>query len=475
MSPGGTRIDRAQRRTVAAWLFYGTLLVYVLTAAYRQQSIDTISTYIPAWQLATHGNLTVDHFADPQLWFVHSHGRLVSNRFPGAVLFATPFYFLLDHSDRPLPLVGNLAAATATAAAVTALFLLLSRMANRRTALAGALLVAFGTPTWAVSGHALWTHGPAQLCLLLALLALASGHPLLAGLALGGAVLTRPHLVLVAAAVALALTWRHRSVRPALPLALGSGAGVIALLIYNRLLYGGWTVLGAYSSPAAGAGTSTVRSGLGGVGPVAFLQNIAGALVSPGRGVLVLTPFVLLLLPGLPAAWRSSPSWARQAAGGGLLYLAAQLWWDDFWGGYGFFSYRLPLETLTLAAPVLLLAYQGWTAQRPWRRRSFTALVAVSVGFQALGVTVPSNGWQPASVWTTFAPLSVWSTAGLGWVVVPLAAGVLVLGSTRRGGWLRGTGRGTACPADCAGLPYGEKAGSAHHPDDAPVRTIAVE
>ena len=475
MNPGDTRTDRAQRRTVAAYLFYGSLLVFVLTAAYRQQSIDTISTYIPAWQLATHGNLTVDRFADPQLWFVHCHGRLVSNRFPGAVLFATPFYFLLDHSDRPLPLVGNLAAATATAAAVTTLFLLLSRMANRRTALAGALLFAFGTPTWAVSGHALSTHGPAQLCLLLGLLALASGHSLLAGLAVGGAVLTRPHLVLVAVAVVLGLTWRHRSVRPALPLALGSSAGVIALLVYNRLLYGGWTALGAYSSPAAGAGTSTVRSGLGGVGPVGFLQNLAGVLVSPGRGVLVLTPFLLLLLPGLPAAWLAGPSWARHAAAGGLLYLTAQLWWDNFWGGYGFFSYRLPLETLTLTAPLLLLAYQGWTAQRPWRRRSFTALVAVSVGFQALGVMAPSNGWQPASVWTTFAPLTVWSTAGLGWILVPLTASLLVLASTRRDGWLRVTGSITACPADCAGLPHGEKKGPAHHPDDAPVRTTEVE
>ena len=442
----GTRVERARTRTLAALLFYGCLVVYLLTAAYTDQSIDTISTYIPAWQLATHGNLTVDRFADPQLWFVRADGRLVSNRFPGAVLFATPFYFLLDHSDRPLPLLANLAAATAAAGAVTAVFLLLGRLAPRRLALTGALLFAFATPTWAVSGHALWTHGPAQLALLLALLALAGGHPLLAGLALGGAVLTRPHLVLVALAIGLALTWRSRSVRPALPLALGTSAGVVGLLVYNRLAYGAWTVLGSYSSRAAGGGTSTVRSGLGGVGPVGFLDNVAGVLISPGRGVLVLTPFLLLLLPGLPGAWRSAPAWARQAAAGGLLYLAAQLWWDDFWGGYGFFSYRVPIETLTLASPLLLLAYQGWTARRAWRRRVFTVLAALSVGFQALGAIAPGSSWGPSPAWKTFQVLNVLRTAGPAWALVPLVAAAVVLVLCRPGGLLgpaRPGGQGT--------------------------------
>lgn len=431
-----TRVERAQTRTVAALLFYGCLLTYLVTAAYTHQSIDTVSTYIPAWQLATHGTLTVDRFADPQLWFVRAHGRLVSNRFPGAVLFATPFYLLLDHSDRPLPFLANLAAATAAAGAVTALFLLLGRLAPRRPALLGALLFAVGSPTWAVSGHALWTHGPAQLALLLALLALAGDHRLLAGLALGGAVLTRPHLVLVAVGVAAALTWRSRSLRPALPLAAGTGVGVVGLLVYNRLAYGGWTLVGAYSSRAAGGGTSTVRSGLGGVGPVGFLDNVAGVLVSPGRGVLVLTPFLLLLLPGLPGAWRSAPSWARWAASGGLLYLAAQLWWDDFWGGYGFFSYRVPLETLTLATPLLLLAYQGWTARRAWRRRAFTGLAAVSVGLQAFGVTAPGGGWGPSPVWRAFPVLTVLRSAGPAWALVPVGVAALVLLLCRPGGLL---------------------------------------
>ena len=416
------RLDRMRSRTMAAYLFYGTLLTYILTASYTRQSIDTISTYIPAWQLAHHGSLYVDQFYDPKLWFVHVHGRVVSNRFPGAILFAVPFYLLLDHSALPLPFAGNVAAAAATAGSVTVLYLLLTRLTSGRRALGASLLFAFGTPTWGVSGNALWTHGPDQLWLLLGILALAGERYLPSGLAFAAAVLTRPHLALVPAAAGLGYSRHQKMSRPAILIACGSVTGVFGIVAYNRFIYGAWTLVGQYASHVAGAGTSTAHLGLGGVGVPAFLENIAGTLVSPSRGVIVLTPFLLLLVPGLRSAWVAAPPWARYPALGGLAYLASQLWLDHFSGGFGFYTYRVPIETLTLAGPLLTLAYTTWTSKRKWRRWAFLACAALSVGIQATGaVSLPASSTRP-DFWRQFEPATALRSYGSVWVLVPLAA-----------------------------------------------------
>src|SRR5207248_4657216 len=106
---------------------------------------------------------------------------------------------------------------------------------------------------------------------------------------------------------------------------------------YNHLAFGGWTINGGYHGQLTSAG---------GVGLHSFLINIAGTVVSPLRGVATLSPFVLLLLPGIPKAWRSGAPWVRSAAAGGVLYLLIQLWLNRFSGGYNFYSYRLIIETL---------------------------------------------------------------------------------------------------------------------------------
>lgn len=59
------------------------------------------------------------------------------------------------------------------------------------------------------------------------------------------------------------------------------------------------------------------------------------------------------------SGWRAAPLWVRSAAAGGTAYLLIQLRGNGFSGGYGFFSYRLAIEWLTLCAllPGLWPAY----------------------------------------------------------------------------------------------------------------------
>jgi hypothetical protein len=392
------RLSRPRDRYTV--MYFGLLLFYLATAQYTWQSIDTISMYYPAWQLAHHGNLTLDAFANSHNPFISEvNGRFVSNRLPGAMWLATPLY-LLDRSPSPTPLMGNLTAAAVTAGTVTILFALLCRLVSTRTALLGALLVAFGTPTWTVSGHALWTHSPGTFWMLLAVLLLVHERPALAGAAFFAAVVTRPHYAAVAAVIGVIDLVVRRRLKPCLFLGIGSALGLVALTLYSKAAYGVANPLGAYR------GHTVVTQG----GPTtSYVENLAGVLFSPSRGIFVLTPFLLLLLPGLVGGWRRAPLWARSAALGGTAYLLLQTRVNGFSGGYSFFSYRLALEWLTLSGPLLALAYDAWTARAAWRRWGFGILAVYSVATHAVGALLyrpeatEPDYWRTWSVGVTFA------------------------------------------------------------------------
>lgn len=359
-------------------LYFAILGVYVLTASYSAQSVDTASMYFPAWQIVHHGNVSMDAFASQPLWWVQGRHGLVSNRFPGATLLAVPFY-LLDRSVQPSDAPANLAAAATTAGASIILLVLLRSITSRRRALAAALIFAFATPTWTVSADALWTHGPGQFWLLLGLLLFVYGRPLAAGLALGAGILTRPHYAVLPAVLGIMDLASSKRIRPFILLAVGSSAGLALLIFYNGQVFGSYGITGAYGYAAHNTTHGSVSN---------LLERVGGTLVSPSRGALVLTPFLLLLLPGIRAAWRGAPLWVRASAIAGTGYMLVQLRGNGWSGGYAFFSYRLAIEWLTLCAPLLTLSYAAWTAQRAWRRRAFDVLVLYSFVTHALGAVL---------------------------------------------------------------------------------------
>ena len=148
------------------------------------------------------------------------------------------------------------------------------------------------------------------------------------------------------------------------------------LVGYNAVVYGEPSVSGGYTEIFVDNATS--------LDMVSYLRNLALALLSPTRGLLMWSPFLIILLPGLGAAWRSAPSWVRGGALGGLLYLLVQLKANRYSGGSGFATYRYPLEAVTAAAPLLFLSYTKWVARRPTAVRAFVVAVGISIGAQAL-------------------------------------------------------------------------------------------
>ena len=360
--------------------------VYLITATldYRQ-SPDNLAIIAPAWSLASDGTLDVDEYRGVYAWFVENDGHVVSNRLPGAILWATPFYWVFGQGGDFAPIwPGAVASAAAATLAVLFMYGSLRSLACRRTALVASACFGLASPTWSVSADGMWTHGPAQMLITLSLLLYARERLAGGGLAQAGAIVVRPHLAVVPAVMGLWEGFRRRSLRPVVVVAATSSLGIFSLLLYYRLLYDGWTLSGGYGAE----GGYDLGERLD--GRRRFVRNVVGSFISPGRGILVYTPFLVLLLPGLISAWRVAPVWVKSAALGAVPYAAVQLWNNDFSGGLaGFFPYRLMIEPLTLATPLLLLAYETWTRKHRGRFLSFWALTFWTFAWHVAGAVTP--------------------------------------------------------------------------------------
>ena len=274
-----------------------------------------------------------------------------------------------------------LAAAAATAAAVGLLAIVFGQIGSPNTGITAGYLAGLGTAAWSVASDQLWQHGPAMLWVA-AGVALAASRPVASGLAYGAAILTRPPTALIAAATGLYRARSSRQWKPALLIGSGAAAGMAVYLAYNRVMFGEITL-------SAGYGSAFEEAALESPG-FDYLGNLFLAGFSFHRGLFVWSPFLLLLLPGLAAAWRAAPDWVRGSALGGVVYLLVQYKVNRYTGGFDFATYRYPLEGLTALAPLLYLAHRHWVSR--WRQAglAFLAVALLSVALQlmaAVGIT----------------------------------------------------------------------------------------
>lgn len=407
----------------------GVFVVFACTAWYGpRQNTDTWAATLSAWQLGQHGTLDLANYGDKFPWRTEVGPHVYTNRFVGVILAGAPFYALLGDPAEPTIFPGAIAAAFWAALSATFALVVARSIAPPRLAVAAALVFAFATPVWSVSADALWPHGPNQAFLLGCLAVLSSRRASLAGVAAAATILIRPHMA-VAWGALCTYGWskdRGRRRRWVL-LGLLAGAGVVAISTYNLVMFGAFGVLGGYDG-------SHLRAQ--GVGPLVLVVNIMGSLISPHRGILLLTPFLWLLLPGLRQAWREAPVWVRSSAVGGLAYAAVQLYLLRFIGGHGFYSYRTMLEPLTFAFPLLVLAYRAWARRTAPRRTAFALLVLFSVSFHAFGAILDPHAVETGNPFRVVAGAAVARSVGAGataaWVLATALIGVVVFRSVRR-------------------------------------------
>ncbi len=268
------------------------------------------------------------------------------------------------------------------------------------SALPSALLMALGTDHWAVASQGLWQHGPAVLCLTLAMgLLMAPGSMPSWRLALAGfftalMVVCRPiDLVFAATIFAWVLTHHDRAGRWAFT--IPAAAVALGLSAYNLWFFD--TLHGGY---AALERTHARAHGLEGTWTGDLLVGAAGTLFSPSHGLFVYSPWVALALAALPWSWPSVgreldrratlPRWLLWSLLPYFLLLSKYSCW---WGGHTF-GPRFWIDAgpiVAVAAAVGLL--WAWSRCRPLLG-AFTVAAVVAVGIQTVGFLCYPSSWH---------------------------------------------------------------------------------
>jgi len=336
-SPSPGRAIRFYRHRLTAPILLGLVCFVVYNANLRQiGSGDTLpARYLPLilWhdhtldldanaRLVAHGhsmtpdrNRTVgtdgkvNYFEPSAYWIAQTRTHQRASLYPVVTpLLVAPLYlpavvWLDDHGwkqpqiDRVAELMEKLSASFLASVASVLMFLLLRRE-NIRWALPLALVFAFGTNTWMISSQALWQHSGGELLIALALLlVVGSASPLRTALLGAVCVLmaaNRPPDALIAGALVLFIVWNRR--RTALWLLAGGVVPLAALLYYNLHFIG--DIAGGYALAKVPINEFFHLS----------LSGLAGLLISPARGLLVFTPFLVFVPVGLIQRLRTPSS-----------------------------------------------------------------------------------------------------------------------------------------------------------------------
>jgi hypothetical protein len=383
---------------VAAGLALASLALY--NANVREiSSQDTIPNRVLPYELIQHGRLDLDRLfqewpaADPLPFWIQHVGAHYRSSYPLApALLAIPVYtgpVLLGAGDSWVVLnaLSKLASSLLAALSVAFVYLAARKIARREeidesAALATAAVYAIATPTWAVASQGLWGHAPAQLGLAVTLWALLwPGVPraglVLAGLAAGVMVASRPSTGLVAMVIAgFAVLCRGRA---GLLCAGALGAVLAIVAAHNLAIFGSFQ--GGYAelhrTHAEQHGVASAWGGSIGAG-------LAGVLVSPSRGLFIYTPVLVFPVVGLVM-------WLVRRRGGVLACaaLAAAVGvgtiaqFSVWWGGHSF-GPRLLVDVLPALALGLVPVWPV-IRRRPFARGLFALTLAVSVLVEVVG------------------------------------------------------------------------------------------
>ena len=378
---GGLR-TRSGPALVVAGLTAAVLLANTIPIG----SGDTVpATFLP-FAILREGRLTFERSGLDEPLGIHDEvlpyylvrvGSGVASKYsPAMGVLATAVYFpaVLGRFDPRASAVlhlGKLAAVLLTALGAGCLFAAARNLVGVRWAWVATALHVLGTPVLSVLGQALWQHTGAALGLGVALLALTlpGREPrtvgLLAGLGLGVSVACRPVDVVLALGVAVAVLRERRRAVPWMVVA--AAVPVVLLGLYQWRVFGSPLVTG-YGAEASEGWTTPLREGL------------PGLLLSPGRGLLLHAPILLLgagaLLPSSRAPrWLVPPLLALA-----VFTMLMGRWWA-WTGGYAAGN-RMLSDGLPVLALAMACGLPAVWSLRPLRA-PVVALAVVSVATAA--------------------------------------------------------------------------------------------
>jgi hypothetical protein len=404
-------------------LFLFLFSVYLLTYTPRINSSDGLAMFATAESLARRGEWDADQirWMGLQQGIFGPDGHLYIRKGVGVSLLALPLAGL----GLIVPIWGMATATLLFNALVTAATgaLLLGYLQalgySTRVALVAALTFGLATLAWPYA-KSLFSDPLAGLCLLAAALALLryrqtgrASFAFWAGLALAVAVAARYANAAVIPLFGLLLI-KYQISNGKSPVPKGHDVSHLNSLISHLR---GWIAFGAPLAAAAlgialynlaryGDPLNTgylPEENFGGV----WWQGLVGLLVSPGRGLFLYAPVVLLALPAAPAFFRRQRaeavlSWAIILAHL-LLYGKWFMWHGGYAWGPRFIVPTLPFFVVAMAPAV------EWARQRSGRWGGFLALAVFSGLIQVLGLSVHFELFQTRLLDTglpLFAPIT---------------------------------------------------------------------
>lgn len=254
---------------------------------------------------------------------------------------------------------------------------LLSGLSHRGAA-ATALLVGVGTMLLPYTATAFSEPG-VGLAIAVALVGLQATRqnqgwgPLVVGGASGFALLMRTDsLLLVCPVLVVALGWlARRRALAAAHFAIGFAPFVIVWAAYNYARYGApWR---------QGYSQQTFNHPLG--------SGLWGLLFSPGRGLFLYAPAIVVALVALRAAWRRWPVLALVPLGCLVLRLLFYARWWSWHGGWGWGPRFLVavMPALAVGFVEVVRTFASWSR---WKQALLVAVVVLTAGIQVAGAAV---------------------------------------------------------------------------------------
>ena len=388
-------------------LFLVVFLVYNLN--FRETSSgDTIPTRFLPISILHEFNLDLDEFPGlyntptnrDYLYIQNVKGHWFSSYPIVSAILAVPIYapFVMagiELDGRGIDILSKLSSSAIIALSVIFIFITLKLLIQENTALQIALLYAFATSNWSVSSQGLWQHGTVELLLSIAVYFLVRGKKekkfiFWASPFLALAVAARTSVVLIAGIIFLYVLINHRkeAIKFAIP------AIIIAILLFSYNLYyfgeltGGNVRLEKRMFELKGGTTWTAN----------FLPGLAGLLISPSRGLLTHSPFLIFSFAGIYYVFKQKKELYKYIALSSILYIIFFSFYTGWHGGFTY-GYRYLLDILPLLCLFLAFSIEKvLTSSR--LKLIFVFLVLFSLFVQFVGFLNYPSDWNtfPASI-----------------------------------------------------------------------------
>lgn len=276
-----------------------------------------------------------------------------------------------------------------TAATATVLYLMARQLLPTSWSLVITLAAALGSQLWSIASRVLWSHTWGLLLLSSALWLLLRSeslkmnkplHPVWLASLLSWSFFVRPTAIAAIVPITVWMLWRYR--RHALVFLATGGAWFAGFLIHSQTVFGRW--LPAYYQRGERLGLDTLDLGL------------AANLASPGRGLLVYSPWLLFTLylvirHGRRLPHRGLAFTAAAAISCHILIVSSN---SNWWAGTTY-GPRFTTETIPFW---VLLTVLGWRAALDhvsatrWHHRLAWAA--------ALALLIPSWTFHGAGAWS---------------------------------------------------------------------------